>query len=43
MLGHTSSEITREHYIEPDETVNPVTAEILEALAPRRRVELGEA
>jgi integrase len=43
MLGHTSSEITRQHYIEPDETVNPVTAEILEALAPRRRVELGEA
>ncbi|HZY26636.1 MAG TPA: site-specific integrase [Jiangellaceae bacterium] len=42
MLGHTSSEITRQHYIEPEETVNPVTAEILEGLAPRRRVELGE-
>jgi integrase len=42
MLGHTSSEITRQHYIEPNEQVNPVTAEILEALAPRRRVELGE-
>ena len=36
MLGHTSSKITKEHYIEPDETVNPVTAEILESLAPRR-------
>lgn len=35
MLGHTSSKITKEHYIEPDEKVNPVTAEILEALAPR--------
>jgi integrase len=36
MLGHTSSQITRQHYIEPDEAVNPVTAEILEALAPKR-------
>ena len=36
MLGHTSSDITRAHYIEPDERVNPVTAEILETLAPRR-------
>jgi hypothetical protein len=35
MLGHTSSEITKHHYIEPDEKVNPMTAEILEALAPR--------
>ena len=34
MLGHTSSKITKEHYIEPDETVNPVTAEILQVLAP---------
>lgn len=34
MLGHTSSQITKEHYIEPDEKVNPVTAQILEALAP---------
>lgn len=34
MLGHTSSKITKEHYIEPDEAVNPVTAEILELLAP---------
>lgn len=37
MLGHTSSEITKQHYIEPDEKVNPVTAEILESLAPRER------
>jgi integrase len=35
MLGHTSSRITKQHYIEPDETVNPVTADILEALAPK--------
>jgi integrase len=35
MLGHTSSQITKQHYIEPDDTVNPVTAEILESLAPR--------
>lgn len=37
MLGHTSSEITKAHYIQPDEKVNPVTAEILESLAPQRR------
>ena len=36
MLGHTSSDITKKHYIEPDEAVNPVTAGILESLAPRR-------
>jgi len=36
MLGHTSSKITKQHYIEPDEKVNPVTAEILESLAPRK-------
>ncbi|MGK2875213.1 MAG: tyrosine-type recombinase/integrase [Nocardioides sp.] len=35
MLGHTSAQITKQHYIEPDGKVNPVTAEILEALAPR--------
>lgn len=39
MLGHTSSKITKQHYIEPDETVDPVTAEILESLAPRPREE----
>lgn len=36
MLGHSSSDITKKHYIEPDEMVNPVTAEILESLAPKR-------
>lgn len=36
MLGHTSSEITKQYYIQPDEKVNPVTAEILELLAPRK-------
>lgn len=35
MLGHTSSDITKAHYIADDEHVNPVTAEILEVLAPR--------
>lgn len=35
MLGHTSSEITKQHYIEPDDNVNPATAEILESLAPK--------
>jgi integrase len=35
LLGHTSSKITKEHYIQPDEAVDPVTAEILEALAPK--------
>lgn len=35
LLGHTSSEITKRHYIEPDEKVNQVTAEILESLAPK--------
>ena len=36
LLGHTSSKITKEHYIQPDEAVDPVTAEILESLAPKR-------
>lgn len=43
MLGHTSSKITKQHYIEPDETVNPATAEILEVLAPRGVEEIGGA
>lgn len=37
LLGHTSSKITKEHYIEPDEAVDPVTAQILEALAPKQQ------
>jgi integrase len=39
LLGHTSSKITKEHYIQPDEAVDPVTAEILESLAPKRSKE----
>lgn len=35
LLGHTSSKITKEHYIQAEEAVDPVTAEILESLAPR--------
>jgi integrase len=35
LLGHSSSEITKLHYIEKDEHVDPRTAEILEQLAPR--------
>lgn len=35
LLGHTSSKITKEHYIQPDEAVDPVTAEMLEVLAPK--------
>jgi integrase len=34
LLGHTSTEITKRHYIEPDENVNVRTAQILESLAP---------
>lgn len=38
VLGHTSSEITKQHYIQPEERVNPVMADILEqALAPREQ------
>jgi integrase len=39
LLGHTSSKITKEHYIQPDEAVDPVTAEILESLAPKQAEE----
>ncbi|ACZ29833.1 integrase family protein [Xylanimonas cellulosilytica DSM 15894] len=34
LLGHTSSSITKEHYIERDDHVDARTAEILEALGP---------
>ncbi|MCF4121162.1 site-specific integrase [Antribacter sp. KLBMP9083] len=34
LLGHSSTEITKKHYIEPDENVNVLTARILESLAP---------
>lgn len=43
MLGHSSTKITEEHYIEPDEMVDPVTAEILESLAPHRSRLNGES
>jgi integrase len=35
LLGHTSADITRAHYIERQNLVNPRTAEILEQLGPR--------
>lgn len=35
MLGHTSTVITKKHYIARADAVNEVTAEILESLAPR--------
>ncbi|MGC5221020.1 tyrosine-type recombinase/integrase [Micromonospora sp. DT81.3] len=34
VLGHTSVATTREHYAEPDRTVDPVPAQILQRLAP---------
>lgn len=34
LLGHSSSEITKVHYIEKDDKVDPRTADILEQLAP---------
>ncbi len=34
LLGHTSTAITKLHYIQPDERVDPRTAAILESLAP---------
>jgi len=37
LLGHTSTAITKLHYVEPDERVDPRTARILESLAPRSR------
>lgn len=36
MLGHSSVEITRRHYIEPEDAVDAATATILESLAPGR-------
>ncbi len=34
LLGHTSTEITRKHYIEPNTEIDPRTATILETLTP---------
>jgi integrase len=35
MLGHSSEEVTKLHYIERHPMVNPLTATVLESLAPR--------
>lgn len=35
LLGHHSTTVTEQHYIQPTKTVNPVTATILEHLGPR--------
>ena len=34
VLGHTSTATTKEHYAEPDRSVNPVSATVLQRLAP---------
>ncbi|QEO13115.1 tyrosine-type recombinase/integrase [Agromyces intestinalis] len=34
VLGHTSTSTTKEHYAEPDRSVNPAAAEVLQRLAP---------
>ena len=34
LLGHSSKEVTEAYYIQPTKRVNPITAEILERLAP---------
>lgn len=34
VLGHTSTKTTKEHYAEPDRTVNPIPAAVLERFAP---------
>ncbi len=34
LLGHASKEVTETYYVQPTKRVNPVTAEILERLAP---------
>ena len=34
LLGHSSKEVTETYYVQPTKRVNPVTAEILERLAP---------
>lgn len=34
LVGHSSTAVTRAHYIQPRKRVNPRTAEILESLAP---------
>ena len=34
VLGHTSTSTTKEHYAEPDRSVNPLAAVVLQRLAP---------
>ncbi len=34
LLGHSSTAVTRAHYVQPRKHVNPRTAEILESLRP---------
>lgn len=34
LLGHHSTSVTEQHYIQPTKTVNPATAQILEQLGP---------
>lgn len=36
VLGHTTSKTTKEHYAEPDTTVNPTPARVFERFAPRK-------
>ena len=43
LLGHTSSEITLKHYIEPDANIDTRTATILETLTPTNAARLVDA
>lgn len=36
VLGHTSTATTKAHYAEPDKSINPLPAEVLQKLAPTR-------
>ena len=35
LLGHSSTAVTRAHYVQPRKLVDPRTAEILESLRPQ--------
>ncbi|MCW2752180.1 MAG: hypothetical protein JWR83_3290 [Aeromicrobium sp.] len=37
LLGHHSTEVTEQHYVQATKRINPVTAEILQSLAPDAR------
>ncbi|WP_404434340.1 site-specific integrase [Microbacterium lacus] len=41
VLGHTSAATTKEHYAEPDRSVNPVSADVLQRLAPGGQGTIG--